>query len=328
MEGKITSWNKGAENLFGWKKEEAIGMDVKELLPEGFEKETDYIIEKVKDGIQNLSFEGKRKCKDGSIIDVELTASPIIENGRISGISIIARDASHKVRSEQELLRRMLKYKVEIGKVYLTDNFELALDVLSDMTKVGFSGTIITRRLPDELSVDCKVLWLSEKAGKNTLQPKAEAIEKAVLNLPAKNNVVIIELDYLVTKVSFKSLLAAIQRIREDFYILRRGVVILVAKPGILDSKQLHLLRVECDQLQKKDVKLPPELYELLRFVYMKNKTGERPSIKDTMDELGLARNTVKKRIKQLRSRGLLNVVQYGRTKILEVTEEGRLIFD
>ncbi|WP_290597330.1 MULTISPECIES: PAS domain S-box protein [unclassified Archaeoglobus] len=328
MEGKITSWNKGAENLFGWQKSEALGMHVKELLPEDFEKETEYIIQKIKNGIQNLSFEGKRKRKDGSIVDVEITASPILENDEISGISMIVRDMSYRVKSEQELLRRILKYKVDIGKVYLTDNFELALDVLSDMAKASFVGTVITRRLPEEVNVDCKVLWLSEKEGKDTIHPDATTIEKTILNFPAKNNVVVLELDYLVTKIDFESLLSMIQRIREDFYILKRGVVILVATPGILDATQLSLLKMECNQLEKKKIKLSPELYEMLRFVYMKNKTGEKPSIKEAMDELGLARNTVKKRIKQLRSRGLINIVKYGRTKILEVTEEGRLIFD
>ena len=146
MDGKITSWNKTAESLFGWKKHEAIGMHVSELLPEGFEKETEYIIQRVKNGVKNLSFERKRKCKDGSIIDVEMTISPILdESGELSGISIIARDASHKVKSVQELLRRILKYKIEVGKTYLTSNFELAKDVLADMIKAGFNATIISR---------------------------------------------------------------------------------------------------------------------------------------------------------------------------------------
>jgi DNA-binding MarR family transcriptional regulator len=305
-----------------------VGMHVSELLPEGFEKETEYIIQKIKNGIQNISFEGKRRCKDGSIVDVEITASPILENEKLSGISMIVRDLSYRVRSEHELLKRILKYKVDIGKIYLTDNFEVALDLLSDMTNAGFVGTVITRKLPEEVDIDCKVLWLSEKEGKDTLRPDAKTIEKTILNFPAKNNVVVLELDYLATKIDFEDLLRMIQRIREDFYILKRGVVVLVASPGVLDVNQLSLLKIECSQLEKKKIKLSPELYEMLRFVYMKNKTGEKPSIKETMEELGLARNTVKKRIKQLRSRGLLNMVKYGRTKILEVTEEGRMVFD
>ncbi len=330
MNGIITSWNKTAEKLFGWKKHEAIGMHVNELLPEGFEKETEYIIQKMKDGAKNLSFERKRKCKDGRIIDVEMTISPILdENDNLSGISIIARDTSHKVKSEYELLKRILKYKVEIGGIYLTNNFELAKDVLADMVKAGFNGLILSRRLPEEIDVDCKILWFSEKFGKNAVQPKVKVLERIMLyELPAKNNVVIMELDYLFTKIDFESLFALIQRIKEDFYILRRGVLILVVNYGILNENQLSLLRMECKNLQKKEIKISPELYELLRFVYKKNRIGEKPSIKDTMEELDLARNTVKKRIKQLKNKGLLNVVKYGRTKLLEITDEGKFIFE
>ncbi len=327
MEGKITSWNKGAEKMFGWRKDEAIGMSVDELLPEGFHGETKHILQKIRNGIQSVSFDGKRKCKDGKIIDVEITVSPIFENGRLSGISIIARDVSHRVKSEIEMLRRILKYKIEIGRVYLTDNFELALDVLKDMLKVGFNGTVITRRSPDEIDIDCKVLWLSERKGKDTIPPNIDEIEKTIMNLSEKT-VVVFELDYLLTKVDFKKLLSSIQRLREDFYILRRGILIIVTRRDVLGEKEYSLLRLECNSLQKKEVKLQPELYELLRFVYMKNKLGEKPSIKDTMNELGLSRNTVKKRIKTLKSKGLINVVKYGRTKILEVTDEGKVIFD
>ncbi len=327
MDGRITSWNKTAEKLFGWKKEEVIGMHISELLPEGFEKEAEYTTQKVRNGVLNLSFESKRKCKDGSIIDVEITVSPILnESKELSGISVIARDASHKVKSEQELIRRILKYKVEIGKVYFTENFDLAVDVLLDVVKVGFEGTVITRRLPEELWAECKVFWLSERQGKDTVKPDVNAIENVILKLPAKGNVVILDLDYLLTKIDFESLLELIQHIKEDFYILRRGIVILVANPELLNKKQLSLLKIECEPLQKKDMKISPELHELLRFVYKKNKTGEKPSIKDTMDELGLSRNTIKKRIKQLRDKGLMNVVKYGRTKLLEVTEEGKSI--
>ena len=325
-DGVITSWNKGAERLFGWKKEEAIGMHISKLLPDGYEREFDYILKKIKNGSQNISFEGKKVCRDGDVKDVEITASPIFENGKMAGISIIARDASHKIKSEQEILRRVLKYKVEIGKAYLTDNFDLALDVLRDTTKAGFSGIVISRRNLDGLK-DCKILWLSEKNGKGTIQPRIDAIKNAIFNSGGKS-VVVIELDYLITKLNFDSILEMIQQIREDFFILRRGIAIFVVNSKLLNDKQWELLKLECNLLQKKEIKLQPELYELLRFVYLKNKTGEKPSIKDTMEGLNLARNTVKKRIKQLKSRGLVNVVKLGRNKLIEITDEGRLLFE
>jgi len=326
MKGKITSWNKGAEKLFGWKKDEAIGMNIRNLLPEGFEKEVDYILDKIRNGSQSLSFEGKKVCKDGNVVDVEIAVSPMFEDDKLLGVSLIARDISHKIRSEQEMLRKILKYKIKIGECYITDNFDLALDTLNDTIKAGFSGLVISRR---HLDFDnAKFLWISERKGKGTIPPRTDAIKNAVSNVSGSKNIIVVELDYLITKLNFDSILEIVQQIREEFYILRKGIVIFVVNRKLLNEKQWELLKLECKILQKKEIKLQPELYELLKFVYVKNKTGEKPSIKDTMDELNLSRNTVKKRIKQLKNRGLINVVKFGRAKILEITDEGKLFFE
>ncbi|MEM4524042.1 MAG: PAS domain S-box protein, partial [Archaeoglobaceae archaeon] len=77
INGKIKSWNRTAEKLFGWKKEEIIGKDSSILLPEEIKNETSIILQRISEGQKELRFETRRLTKGGEIISVEVTISPI-----------------------------------------------------------------------------------------------------------------------------------------------------------------------------------------------------------------------------------------------------------
>lgn len=93
VEGTISSWNKGAERIYGYKADEIIGKHISILMnPEEWEK-TSKLMEKIKKGETVTHFEAKRIRKDGTEIYVSLTLSPIKNTaGEITGISTIARD--------------------------------------------------------------------------------------------------------------------------------------------------------------------------------------------------------------------------------------------
>jgi PAS domain S-box-containing protein len=105
IEGIVKSWNPAAESIYGFRKEEAIGTFLP-FVPESqleFEKGN---IEKIKAG-EVLKLETFRKRKDGALIEVSLTLSPIKDvTGDIIGISGISRDITEKKRVEKELIRR------------------------------------------------------------------------------------------------------------------------------------------------------------------------------------------------------------------------------
>ncbi|NOZ58235.1 MAG: PAS domain S-box protein [Euryarchaeota archaeon] len=331
LDGTITSWNKTAEKMFGWRKEEAIGMPSHRLLPEEIKNETSFLLQKVREGVKFISYETKRMCKDGTIVDVDVTVSPILdEMGNPAGFSVIARDISSKVKAEEGMLRRILKYDVSRGRVYLIEepSPNLAEDVLLDLMKCGYSGTIITRRLAEEVGIaGVTWYWLSEKRGKNTVSPDVRAVEAAIMNLPNWNNAVLLELDYLILKNGFRRVFEFVQRIKEAFYFLKKGVLLLSLDPEVLSRKQLRLLKKECCTIRPKREELPPEIFEILRYVYMENRVGRRPSIKEVMHKFGIARNTAKKRIRYLEGKELVKVDRVGRLKLLEVTEKGRELF-
>jgi PAS domain S-box-containing protein len=104
LTGIITSWNPGAEKIFGYPAAEAIGSHISLIIPENQLAEETEIVEKIKAGKYVEHYETTRHCKDGSTIDVSLSVSPIAdEAGNIIGASKIARDITEKKKAEKQL---------------------------------------------------------------------------------------------------------------------------------------------------------------------------------------------------------------------------------
>jgi PAS domain S-box-containing protein len=101
LTGIITTWNPGAEQIFGYSASEAVGQPVTMLIPENHLDEEPAILERLRRGERIDHYETVRKRKDGSLIDVSLTVSPIKDpSGKIIGASKIARDITRQSRTE------------------------------------------------------------------------------------------------------------------------------------------------------------------------------------------------------------------------------------
>lgn len=106
LNGIITSWNLGAEKIYGYSRQEAIDRFLPFVPDFLMDTELNYI-DRVKNGETIKDIETVRRTKDGRLIDVSLTLSPIKDSlGNIIGISGIARDITEKKRIEKELLRK------------------------------------------------------------------------------------------------------------------------------------------------------------------------------------------------------------------------------
>ncbi len=110
LNGVIRTWNGGAVQLFGYTAQEAIGQPVSMLIPSDHADEEPYILESIRLGKRVEHYETIRRRKDGTLVDISLTVSPIFdEQGRVLGASKIARDISAQKRAEKE--RRELDEK-------------------------------------------------------------------------------------------------------------------------------------------------------------------------------------------------------------------------
>jgi PAS domain S-box-containing protein len=103
LNGIVTSWNRAAERLFGYAPEEIVGRHISILAAPGRENEMPAILERIRRGEQVDHYDTERKRKDGTVIEVSLTVSPVRDSrGRIVGASKIARDISERRRAERE----------------------------------------------------------------------------------------------------------------------------------------------------------------------------------------------------------------------------------
>lgn len=106
LDGIIQSWNRAAERLFGYTAEEAIGQPVTMLMPADRVHEEAVILQRIRRGEHLEHYESVRRRKNGSLLDVSLTISPIIDQtGRIVGASKIAHDISDRKLSEAALIK-------------------------------------------------------------------------------------------------------------------------------------------------------------------------------------------------------------------------------
>jgi PAS domain S-box-containing protein len=116
LDGIVTSWNPAAEKLFGYSAQEIIGRPIATLAPPDRENEMPAILERIRRGEKVDHFETIRRRKDGSLVDISLTVSPIRdERGRILGASKIARDITARKQAEerQRLLTTELSHRVK-----------------------------------------------------------------------------------------------------------------------------------------------------------------------------------------------------------------------
>lgn len=116
LNGVITSWNKGAERIFGYTAQEAVGMSVTALIPPDRRDEEPGILARIRNGEVVGHYETVRQRKDRRLIDVSLTVSPVRDaSGTIVGASKVARDITEKKEAEsrRKLLLDELNHRVK-----------------------------------------------------------------------------------------------------------------------------------------------------------------------------------------------------------------------
>jgi PAS domain S-box-containing protein len=103
LNGIVTSWNRAAERMFGYSAAEMVGSSIRVIIPPERETEEDHVLGRIKRGLKVDHFETTRQRKDGTLVPISLTVSPILgPDGTIIGASKIARDVTERNRAEEE----------------------------------------------------------------------------------------------------------------------------------------------------------------------------------------------------------------------------------
>lgn len=116
-DGTITSWNKGAEAIFGYTDEEVLNTNLSVLTPDFFPNEIPDVLDRIKNGENIDHYEAVRKTKAGDLLDMSIRISPIRDVGKkLTGVSIIARDITNRKALEKELLEIQDRERTRIGQ--------------------------------------------------------------------------------------------------------------------------------------------------------------------------------------------------------------------
>jgi PAS domain S-box-containing protein len=147
LDGIIDSWNDSATRLYGYAADEIIGKPVTVLIPEDRHDEEPGIFERIRQGERVNHYETVRRRKDGSLVDISLTVSPIRDvAGRVVGASKIARDIAERRRAEEleRLLLREMNHRVK-------NLFSLASGVVTLSARAAKSAPELAEMIRDRL---------------------------------------------------------------------------------------------------------------------------------------------------------------------------------
>jgi PAS domain S-box-containing protein len=159
LDGIITSWNQGAEQIYGYSAEEIMGKSSAILIPLALGEETIKLAEMIKQGEKIRQYETSRLRKDGKIIDVSMTLSPIFEtSGKLTAISVIARDITESKKAEEKLQKSEERYRIvteQTGQLVYEHDIE--------ENKIYWAGAIekVTGYTQEELLNTGIELWIN-----------------------------------------------------------------------------------------------------------------------------------------------------------------------
>ena len=182
----IVSWNRAAERMFGYPAEEAIGKSIRMIIPADRQGEEDAVLEAIRAGRSVTHYETVRQRKDGSLIDISLTVSPIYDDtGTIVGASKIARDITEQVRLQQlarenaEITEKLSEVGVIVASSLDRDTIvQKVTDTARQLTTADFGAFFYNVRDAD--SGDAYMLYTLSGAPKEAFaafpHPRATAV--------------------------------------------------------------------------------------------------------------------------------------------------------
>jgi PAS domain S-box-containing protein len=164
LDTTIISWNNGAERIYGYTATEAIGQPIGMLLPPGSEDEVPAIMERIRRGEKVEHYETKRQRKDGTIIDVSVTVSPIkTRDGDVIGASAVARDITERKQAESaraqiaQLEQSQAAHRLLLERVFETQEQErrrIARELHDEAGQLMASLLVGLRALDDATAID------------------------------------------------------------------------------------------------------------------------------------------------------------------------------
>src|SRR5437868_12444746 len=160
LNGIITSWNGGAEKLFGFSADEVINKPITVIIPPDRYHEEQQILDKIHCGERVEHFDTIRRRKDGTFVNVSITVSPVKQpDGRVIGASKIARDISERARNDRRRLAQYTVASLLAGSWTLDEAASAILQTIASIGDWVYSGIWI---YDDTIArLRCRAFWNS-----------------------------------------------------------------------------------------------------------------------------------------------------------------------
>jgi PAS domain S-box-containing protein len=171
LDGVITSWNRGAEQFYGYSAEEILGTTGSILAPPHLSEETKKLTERAKKGERIDNYETSRLRKDGTIINVSLTFSPVFDaSKKLTAVSIIARDITKRKRAEEKLRESEEKYR------NIVETANEGIIIIDDEARITYANKKMTDMFGYTLEEGTgRPVWdFADEEGKNILKQNLE----------------------------------------------------------------------------------------------------------------------------------------------------------
>jgi PAS domain S-box-containing protein len=328
---RVTTWNKTAELLTGYKQREIINRSVNKLSV--FDNS-----QNVLDDIKNAYNKKKHGYDDLVLITKENTKKIIRlsgsciedDNKQCIGTLFIGKDITRDIDIHGKLLE---------GNSYLIPdkNNTSAIDLFVDLTTSGYNGLFITRANPELVksmipSSDIQVALLSQKKlGGFENIPNPDALIKKIEEFSMKNRESVILLDgihYLLTRFSFEKFIEALFQINE-MMVKNKSILFTRFDPSLVDINKMAIIENELQVLPSQKIEgliIEDVVYDTLKFIHEQNQNNVLVSFKKIMAKFNIAYVTAAKRLGTLETKGLVFTKRHGKLRTVYISEKGKTL--
>lgn len=332
-EGKIIECNGATAGLMEKRIEDIIGKKFDELgIFDSAQLDTyRKIFKSMTEGKEMNKGEIEIFMKGGRSKWIEIFPSMIAKAGDFYGIQMIARDITDHKLADIEMRKKLLKFDIEPGNVYLSKESSAShsLEAFRELLMVGNEGLLISRNsrkdFQNQIDYAFNHVKVSETDKENHIKPDYKAIQQLVSNLPRGHVLHIDCIEYLISWIGAKKTIMLVQYLKD--LAITKGLVVLVSiDPNVIPEKELRLIEKESVEMLPSQslTRLSQKFVDILKFIDDMNRGGTLPSYSDISEYFELSKPTARNRIRQLIELGTVNEIQKGRMKILEITDKGK----
>jgi len=330
MFNRISTWNKTAEYITGYKTIEVLNRSVGKL--QVFQHP-----EKVKEFIQTVCQNPKSVQENINIVTKDNSKKIIQMSGtKIKGDKnqcIGAMFIGHDITKDMELHGKLLD-----GCSYLIadKNNQSSLDLFINLVLLDHKGLFITRgspsmvksMLPQNKNLTT-ILLRSEPISQYTSISSLNSLHQEIKKFTNKHPHAIILLDgihYLLTKFSFDVFLATLYKIN-DSIATNKAILLVRVDPSTIEPREFGIIENELQTLPNKKIEgiiINDELFQILKYIYSQNQQNATVSFKKITSKFSIAYMTAANKIKMLEEKGLVVTKKEGKYRTIYITNKGK----